>query len=41
MDMRAENGILARADGQGALAPDVRLLDGPPGEEGARDADDA
>ena len=38
---RAENGILARADGQGALAPDVRLLDRPPGEECAGDAEDA
>ena len=37
----AEDGILARADGQGALAPDVLLLDRPPGEECAGDAEDA
>ena len=35
------DGVLARAERQGALAPDVRLLDRPAGEEGPRDADDA
>lgn len=39
MPPRAENEILARGERQRALAPDVWLLDGPPGEEGARNAD--
>ena len=37
----SRDGVLARAERQGALAPDVRLLDRPAGEEGPRDADDA
>ena len=41
MSAREKNRILARGDGQRALAPDVRLLDRPAGEERARDADDA
>ncbi len=41
MEARAEDRILARADCKGALAPDVRLLDRPPREEGAGDADNA
>ena len=39
MKSRAKNGILARREREGALAADERLLDGPPCEEGARDAD--
>ena len=35
------DGVLARAERQGALAPDVRLLDRPAGEERAGYADDA
>ena len=32
--------VLARGEGEGALAPDVRLLDGPAREECAGHADD-
>lgn len=39
MSPRAENEKLARGERQRALAPDVRLFDGPPGEECAWDAD--
>lgn len=39
MPPRADNEILARGERQRAFAPDVRLFDGPPGEEGAWDAD--
>ena len=39
MKSRAKNGILARREREGALAADVRLLDGPPCEEGAWDTD--
>ena len=38
MKSRAKNGILARREREGALAADVRLLDGPPCKERARDA---
>ena len=41
MSSRAEEQTLARGDGQRALAPDVRLLDRPAGEERAGYADDA
>lgn len=39
MSPRAENEILARGERQRALAPDVRLLDGPSCQERARDPD--
>ena len=38
MSARAKNGILARREREGALAADVRLLDGPPCEERTRGA---
>ena len=39
MQSRAEDGILARREREGALAADERLLDGPPCEERAGDTD--
>ena len=39
MQSRAEDGILARGERKGALAADEWLLDGPPCEKRAGDAD--
>ena len=39
MQSRAEDGILARREREGALAADEWLLDGPPCEERTGDAD--
>lgn len=41
MSSRAQNGVLARGDRKGALAPDERLFNRPAREERAGDADHA